>query len=355
MIWLFIACLLALVLILEQRWADWAIAKLRYFSSCSHLLAEPGQTVTLTSGVENPWFLPVMYVRITTFLPPQAAPLDRSDSVLRPVNQWTTQLCLEDTTYLLPRRRQSVDLRFSLPHRGWYRFGSAVLTVGDFLGLKDTSRSIDSFCEVVVIPPRCENSNVLRTLGGFLGDISVRRFILEDPLLTVGFREYTGREPMKSISWTQSARVGRTMVKQYDYTVDTTVTVLLNSQDGTPEQMEECYSVARTVCEELEERGIPYDFRTNGDLTGPMGPMSHVSQGLGQQHLRTILYGLGRATGKHTFSLEKLVDQSLRTARTNQSYLLITPPLPPRKNSLLQQLRTAGGEVCLLECKGVAS
>ena len=80
--------------------------------------------------------------------------------------------------------------------------------------------------EVVVIPPRCENSNVLRTLGGFLGDISVRRFILEDPLLTVGFREYTGREPMKSISWTQSARVGRPLVKQYDHTVDATVTVL---------------------------------------------------------------------------------------------------------------------------------
>lgn len=354
MIWLFIACLLALVLVLEQYWADQALGKLRYFCSCSDLLAEPEQVVTFTSGVENPWFFPVMYIRITTFLPPEAVPLDRSDSVLRPVNQWTTQLCVEDTTYLLPRRRQVNTLRFSLPRRGWYRLGSAVLTVGDFLGLKDSARPIDNFGEVVVIPRRCENSDVLRTLGGFLGDISVRRFILEDPLLTVGFREYTGREPMKSISWTQSARVGRTLVKQYDYTVDTTVTVLLNAQDGTLEQMEECYSVTRTVCEELEHRGIPYDFRTNGDLTGPMGPMTHVSQGLGQQHLRTILYGLGRATGKHIFSLENLVDQALRTARTNQSYLLVTPPLSPNQQYLHGRLRTAGGEVCLLECKGVA-
>ena len=43
-------------------------------------------------------------------------------------------------------------------------------------------------------------------LSGFLGDVSVRRFIYEDPVLTTGFREYTGREPMKHISWTQSAR-----------------------------------------------------------------------------------------------------------------------------------------------------
>jgi len=354
MIWLFIACLMALIAFLEQHWAEWAMKKLRYFASCSDLLAEPNQPLTLTSGVENLWFLPIMYVRITTYLPVEAAPLDRSDSVLRPINQWTTQLCLEDTTYLLPRRRQINTLRFSLPRRGWYRLGSAMLTSGDFLGLKDATRYLDACSEVVIIPSRCETAEVLRTLGGFLGDISVRRFILEDPLLTVGFREYTGREPMKSISWTQSARLGRPMVKQYDYTVDTTVTVLLNAQNGTPEQMEECYSVTRTVCEALEARGIPYDFRTNGDLTGPMGPLSHVNQGLGQPHLRTILYGLGRAAGKCTFPLERLVEQSLRTARTNQSYLLVTPPLPPHQRPVQQRLRTAGGEVCVLECKGVA-
>ena len=51
MIWLFIACLLALVLVLEQYWADQALGKLRYFCSCSDLLAEPEQVVTFTSGV----------------------------------------------------------------------------------------------------------------------------------------------------------------------------------------------------------------------------------------------------------------------------------------------------------------
>lgn len=353
MIWLFVACLVALVLLLEQYWAEWALAKLRYFFSCSHLLAEPDQPITITSGVENPWFLPIMYIQTTEYLPPEASPLDRTAVSLRPVNQWSTQLCVEDTTYLLPRRRQVNQLRFSLPRRGWYRLGSAVLTTGDFLGLKDAACHQDARGEVVVIPRRCKDAEVLKALGGFLGDISVRRFILEDPLLTVGFREYTGREPMKSISWTQSARVGRTMVKQYDYTVDATVTVLLNAQGGTEEQMEECYSVTRTVCEELEARGIPYDFRTNGDLTGPMGPMSHVSQGLGRQHLRTILYGLGRAAGKYSFPLETLVEQSLLGAQTNQSYLLVTPPLPPRQQHLKQRLRAAGGAVCSLECKGV--
>ncbi len=67
-------------------------------------------------------------------------------------------------------------------------------------------------------------------LGGVIGDISVNRFIFEDPMLTVGFSEYTGREPMRDISWTQSARLGRMMVKNYDHTVDLSVTILLNVQ-----------------------------------------------------------------------------------------------------------------------------
>lgn len=357
MIILFLICLVALVVFLERNWADWCLSRLRYRFSRDVILAEPDQIITLTSSVENRWFLPMLYVRLTEYLPANAT-VHEDEAWLQdhfhisPIGKQY----VEESFYLLPHRRRTGTLRISLPSRGGYRLGETTLTTGDFLGLKDNSQRLSATADVVVIPRRCEDADALRALGGFMGDISVRRFILEDPILTVGFREYTGREPMKSISWTQSARAGQLLVKQYDYTVDATVTVLLNAEDGTEEQLEQCYSLARTVCEELEKQGIPYDFRTNGDLVGPLGHLRRVNEGLGHQHLNTILYGLGRASCVCYGTLEKLAELSLRSARPNQSYIVITPPLTPARDQLLNRLRTVSdGQVCVLTSKEVTA
>lgn len=343
MIWLFLICLVLLVFTLQRHWAQWSLDHLVYSVSCDTLLAEPEQTLTLTSSIENRWFLPILYINLMESLPFEATLLEDPAWIEENARITPREVCVEETTYLMPRRRQVNTLHFSLPHRGRYQLGGMVLSAGDFLGMKKDMLRQNACREVVVLPRRCSDPDVLRTLGGFLGDISVRRFILEDPVLTIGFREYTGREPMKSISWTQSARAGQLLVKQYDHTVDVTVTVLLNAEGGSLEQMEQCFSLARTACELLEEKGIPYDFRTNGDLIGPMGPIPHISEGLGRPHLNTILYGLGRAGGRCLAPLERLVEQSLRSVRANQSYLVITPPLTPRQKLLIERLRAAAG------------
>ena len=43
-------------------------------------------------------------------------------------------------------------------------------------------------------------------LGGFLGELSVNRYLYEDPILTAGYRPYTSGDPMRSIAWKQSVR-----------------------------------------------------------------------------------------------------------------------------------------------------
>lgn len=353
MIVLFLICLAALVIYLERNWADLCLRRLRYHFSHDITLAEPDQIITLTSQVENRWLLPILFVRLTEYLP--------RDAAIHENEAWMQEHChispigkqyAEENFYLLPHRRRTGTLHVSLPRRGGYRLGEVTLTTGDFLGLKDTSQRLGGTADVVVIPRRCEDTDVLKALGGFMGDISVRRFILEDPILTVGFREYTGREPMKAIAWNQSARSSQLLVKQYDYTVDATVTVLLNAEGGSEEQLEQCFSLARTACEELEKQGIPYDFRSNGDLIGPLGPVRRVNEGLGHQHLNTILYALGRASCSCYSTLERLVESSMRSARPNQSYILITPPLSPAQDRLLDRLRTVSdGQVYILTGK----
>lgn len=55
-------------------------------------------------------------------------------------------------------------------------------------------------------------------------------------MLIRGFREYTGREPLRSISWVQSARQSRFLVKEQENMTDLSCTILLDVEcrdDGT--------------------------------------------------------------------------------------------------------------------------
>ncbi|MBR2132199.1 MAG: DUF58 domain-containing protein [Oscillospiraceae bacterium] len=348
MMYLFIVCLFLLVFVLQRGGAEWSLSHLHYETECDTLLAEPEQVITLTSQIENQSLIPVLYVHVTESLPPATKLLEDQNWINTHTRHSKNEVNVKDVMYLLPHSRRTSKLHFVLPRRGWYQLGRTTVGTGDILGLRESFRMEKNSLELVVIPKRCELPSILHSLGGFLGDISVRRFILEDPILTIGFRDYTGSEPMKAISWSQSARTGRLQVKQYDYTVDANVCVILNTENGTEDEIEHCYSITRTVCEELESKGIPYEFHTNGDLTGPVDSIRWVAEGLGTQHLNTILYGLGRGNCSCVGTMEQLIHRAMHRTRSNQGYIVITPPLSDQNRWITERLHRDGSTLCIL-------
>lgn len=289
-------------------------------------LAEPGETFSLVNTVTNRSRRFVPYLQVTQVVPTDLSVLD-DRAELRTRGQGYNALCY--TLWLMPRQTWRQSLPVSIGKRGRYVFSDAALHGGGFLGLDETVEYVHQYEELVVIPARCQAPALDTTLGGFLGDRSVDRFILEDPVLTLGFREYTGREPMKSISWTQSARSGQLMVKKYDYTLELTATVLLNVESdrtkGWEDRLEQCFSLTRTVCEALEEKQIPYRFVTNAGAAGALSHWSQVSDGLGSGHLATILEGLGRATYEPLKPFAFTLAQTARHAEQGRTHILITP------------------------------
>lgn len=348
MIWLILILAVTLIALLERFWAKYAMDYIRFSGECDTLLAEPGQTVTWHSRVENHSRLPIPFVRLELRFPNEMQP-PKSDRWFTGhsrtgLQQWHT----EERLSLLPRRSCTRSLCFVPKQRGQFHPGSCRLSIGDLLGFRETAREIPAG-RLIVMPPPASHKPSLEAVGSFLGDISVRRFILEDPILTIGFRDYTGREPMKDVSWTRTAMTGKLQVKQYDHTAEQTVTVLLNTYGGSEAELEGAFRLTRSVCEELERQKIPYAFRTNGNLTGPVGKLFHLSEGLGKQHLNTILYSLGRAdyTCYHAFS--DLTRKALDHRKSNESFLVITPR---ETSQILPQIRkleaASGNRVCIL-------
>jgi len=289
-------------------------------------LTEPDEPFHLVNTVSNHSHRFVPYVHVTQKIPNEMTVL--TQQALTGYRGKTSQQ-MEYALYLLPRQTWQRQVAVSLPRRGRYVFTGATLQGGGFLGLNELTAYTDQNEEIVVLPVPCEIPAVVNTLGGFLGDRSVDRYILEDPVLTLGFREYSGREPMKSISWTQSARSGQLMVKKYDYTLELTATVLLNIEcdrtEGWTERLETCFSMARTVCEMLEDQRIPYRFVSNAGTAGAITLWSQVSDGLGTGHLSTVLEGLGRATYEPLRPFAYILEQTVRHVEQGRTHILITP------------------------------
>ena len=92
--------------------------------------------------------------------------------------------------------------------RGMFTVEDISLTVSDLFGLVRSARVIKLNQQVRVLPVPADIEAGGMSSDVFIGDIPVRRFVLPDPFVISGAREYTGREPMNRIHWAQSARTG---------------------------------------------------------------------------------------------------------------------------------------------------
>lgn len=316
-------------------------------------VVEPDEVFCLCIRLRNMGRWPVPYLRASLLLPREFVPQDMAHARQDRDQKFYT---VSYSVWLRPRQEAVLRVPVRVPRRGRYVLDRLTVRGDDFLGLTGPLRQLERFNEIVVAPRAVPEPAVQALLGGVLGDVSVNRFLYEDPILTVGCREYTGREPMKQIAWAQSARGRGLLVRQADYTTEPSVTVLVNVEMPVSAQraaqLEACFSLARTVCQILEKRGVPYALATNSMLetgrlagrtarTGTQGGME-VKRGLGEAHFRRALEVLGRATGQADRPGGLFLERAAGEGGVH-SRILITPEAGMPEAGALARLRAASG------------
>ena len=293
-------------------------------------LVESGEIATLYYSLHNPNRLPLLFVGFSLHFGPNVTVCESEEFCRLHVSSDYTGTRVGHRFFLPAHSTFSDKVHFSLGKRGLQELGRYTIETGDFLGLYPIIRLDAISKKVICTCERCE-AEELELLGGEMGEQSVRRFIMDDPTMLLGYREYTGREPMKQISWKQTAKVGRLMVRQNDYTTDRVAVVMVNMDSSQRPQLEECLKLVRTVCEELEEKKVPYELMSNGDLLS-------IPEGIGRGHLFFILRRLGMSRLADFTTFESLVERCVRRRRSNCSYIVITPLLGPEGKSLIGRL-----------------
>lgn len=282
MIW-YVLGLLALTSVINHLALSFGFNRLTYHLTIEAKDYEIGEEIPISSVVENNKLLAVSYLRIDEFFPPHFSAAKNVYSL-----------------FILPFQRVKRTYRIQARKRGLHKISKAWLELGDFVGFKFELREVVMNEEIVVLPKKLELAESITPLGPFGGDISVRRWIIDDPLMTIGIREYTGNEPQRFIHWPSSVKYGSLMVKNFDFTSDNSVLVVLNVETTKPrwkpieeELIDETVSLARGVLEEFQELNIPYGLTTNAynEQSGDWDYYYHA--GLGAGHLSDLLHTLG--------------------------------------------------------------
>ena len=361
--WIVTLFLAFLVIAVIQMWifSRFSLRRLSYRRWFSPDIVNEGDEVTMYEAIRNEKLLPVPWLRIEAGI----------SSHLRFGAQRAAEDNAGDVTAVQSGARQYHRSIFSLgpyagvtrrhhvtcTRRGFYRMRTAALTVGDLLGLGHRkTREVETDSLLVVYPRTLALEDVFSDRNSFSGDIVVRRWIMEDPFLMRGVRDYTGNEPYNRINWKATAKTGSLQVQEYDYSADIRLLILLNIDTDADQwsaviderAAEHAISVAASIAQYMLENGIETGFASNAALSEEDDTISIPPQ-TGTVQLADIFTALSRLTLRRALTFPTMLQTLASGELESTDILLITAYTDEGIDRQVDLLRERGCrvEICI--------
>ncbi len=163
--------------------------------------------------------------------------------------------------------------------RGYYRFPPLLICSQDALGLYAHQAYLGHEKQLIVYPRLLPLPELDLTPANLIGNRSVQRQILPDPIRTVGLRDYTPDMPARLINWKASACQDQLLAKVLEPSSELKLCLAIDvgvfPQTASPsEYFEAALSLAASMACWAEDQGVPYGLLANGDLKGASGPVN---------------------------------------------------------------------------------
>ena len=317
--------------------------------SFSRPAAYEGETGEMIEVVRNDRPMIIPWLRVESRISPHLR-LGEQDNLLV---SYQTHACSLFTLMPYQQIRRRHKVRFL--RRGEYNLGNASLTVGDPLGVFETSREQDMDAPLLVYPRMLDDSELPAPLLTELGDIAAQRSLLTDPFLVRGIRPYQIGDPVRDIHWAATARTGEAHVRLHDYTARSQLLVVFNAErieqqwsdrlmDYEEKDIENVIAMAATLCMRALGMGLCVGFAANMPLgkaeeSTVLLPVSRANRE------EELLTAFARLTIRRTDSFYTLLD-SLASC-SGLDIVVLSRYTSERIEGALEQLRRSGNRVYL--------
>lgn len=334
----------AVLAVQYQVYKNIGLKNISYKLTISKAEAFEGEDIEIIEEIENGKWLPLPWMRSEISCSRWLSFYGNSQSVAKDAQKGLVSGVFMLKGYQKLRR----VWRVRCEKRGVFTIEDVTLAVSDLFGLVKPSMMIKLKEQICVLPSPCDMELPAFSAETFIGNNTVRRFILPDPFLICGAKEYTGREPMNRIHWAQSARTGSLMVYNNEFSTERRALILLDLQRTASDEtlrlpvalMEAQIKAAACVLDHCYRSHIAVAFSANDQ------DRTFVAADDGYEHTINILRRLARLKNRCGEHIDDHVSQLDLSEYTD--VVLISNILTDKISELIRRLISQGVYVALL-------
>lgn len=353
-LWLICACGIVVWLqgvLLGKR----ALKRLHYARSFSTEACYAGDGIELVETIANEKVVPVPWLRLEAMLP---SSLTFARSKETAISEGTIYQNHASLFTLPPRTRITRTHKVRCNGRGVFPLPSVTMTASDLFGQFISTRKMMLNKRLVVYPGLLADEEMPVSWKTWQGELAVRRWIVEDPFLVTGIREYSAGDALNRIHWKATARTGALQVQQSGYTADPHAMICLNVEDSEQmwsvvnhrEVIEFALSCAATCASSLIHQGMAAGFGHNAysSIEGEEG--RRLLPEAGRPHLQTLLEAMAAVELKSLMPFhEFLNEEAAREEGRSLDYLLVTVHVSEAIRAAAAKLEARGHRVTIAE------
>jgi uncharacterized protein (DUF58 family) len=305
---LFIAILLALLAAATQLWGHYCLTSVTYRRNLGAERLYWGETTDLRVELVNAKPLPLPWLRADDAVPPGLA-IDTQQIEERPGGRTLVNVLALRWYERVIRRYRVQGLQ-----RGEWRLGPVQLRSGDLFGFSIRRETLETPQSVIVYPRMVPLQALGLPARHPLGDFRSPRRVIEDPLRTMGVREYVQGDNFRHIHWKATAQRQGLQTKIFEPSASRPLALFLNInttehyfQGYDPELREYAITATASLAGQLWAEGHTLGLYCNALVPGTaqhirIAPRQHPEQ------LVQMLTALARiAEGWGRWPLERLL------------------------------------------------
>jgi len=322
-----IGVIIVLISFISYKWDLWSVKKVQYKRYFDKNKAFEGDVLTLTTEIINKKLLPLPWIEVVTHIPDSIVFDNQKVKSIR----YTRKKLYSIITSLFSFQRVRKTDTFKCIRRGYYNFNDDIkIITGDYFGMSNGKLILKHPIELTIYPKVQPLETLIIPYKRPQGEISVKRWILEDPMQIVGVRQYTNRDSFNSIDWKATAKLNSLHVKKYDFTAEPSVTVFLNVQtnkihwvENDAEFIENGIRIAASITNKGIKEKVPIGFASNAYLKGYKNN-DFISPSSNKKQEMLILDSLARISYERQIPIEKLVSSKAKLMGNNNVIIIIT-------------------------------
>jgi len=290
-------------------WNQFSLAGLRYERTLSEVRAFQGETIDLTLEVRNQKLLPLTWLRIRDTFPSEL-PVANKDLIVNPATN-----IAEFHSFWMPGAFQRVRRTFQVEctTRGFHNFGPTTLSTGDGFGFFDSQAQWSESQRLIIYPRIYSVTELQLPSKSPFGEVRAHHSLFEDPLRTVGIREWQSSDSLRRIHWKATARHQQMLSRIYEPSEEQQIQIFLNVttmqrhwHGYIPELQERAISVAGSLAAIAIAERRATGIIANGALPGGDQPI-RLLPGRNPNQLLHILELLAAVTPFATHPIETLL------------------------------------------------